>query len=326
MSLGNLSARYEATLDGEQAAPSRSLRHYGDLTGAAARHDEIRGLADLHAEGVITLSEFNERKRRLLGLEPQAAARAATPPHRSEAIGIALLLLPAAATALFWLWILRMSLLEHPALTAVMVTVGVTVLSAILISIEAAVLGMGGYLGRRRTTGPIAYFFATLLLWVIVYPYYFWDRRRFGVRNLIVPALLVMGVYATSFVLVISAIDAAEKNVRTQFPGLFGWSNNAGSDSDSSTFRTSPQRTSSSADRPRNTVNLWKYDRVKTGMTYSAVVEAIGFTGKEMSRSEFGGSSAVMYAWEDEESIGANMTAMFQDGKLISKAQLGLKW
>ena len=42
-----------------------------------------------------------------------------------------------------------------------------------------------------------------------------------------------------------------------------------------------------------------------------------------MSRNELAGTEAVMYSWEGN--LGANMNAMFQNNKLVQKAQFGLR-
>lgn len=65
------------------------------------------------------------------------------------------------------------------------------------------------------------------------------------------------------------------------------------------------------------------YNRVKTGMTFDQVTEIIGKPSQEMSRNELAGTETVMYSWEGN--LGANMNAMFQNNKLVQKAQFGLR-
>lgn len=72
-------------------------------------------------------------------------------------------------------------------------------------------------------------------------------------------------------------------------------------------------------------VTLANYLRLRDGMRYSEVVAILGEAGTEMSRSDLGGITTVMYSWQGEGSLGANMNAMFQGGKMVSKAQFGLK-
>ena len=65
------------------------------------------------------------------------------------------------------------------------------------------------------------------------------------------------------------------------------------------------------------------YNRVKNGMTFDQVVAIVGKPSQELSRNEMAGTETVMYQWDG--SIGANMNAMFQNGKLVQKAQFGLR-
>jgi rubrerythrin len=71
-----------------------------------------------------------------------------------------------------------------------------------------------------------------------------------------------------------------------------------------------------------NVVTLFDYDNIQKEMLYSEVCSIIGASGVELSRSDVSGFTTVMYAWKN--SNGSNMNAMFQNGKLISKAQFGL--
>jgi hypothetical protein len=71
-------------------------------------------------------------------------------------------------------------------------------------------------------------------------------------------------------------------------------------------------------------VTMANFSQLKTGMTYAQVVKILGKDGEEMSSNEISGIKTVMYKW-DGNGFAANMNAMFQNGKLMSKAQLGLK-
>lgn len=67
-----------------------------------------------------------------------------------------------------------------------------------------------------------------------------------------------------------------------------------------------------------------EFSSLQTGMAYQRVVRIIGCDGTELSSGEFAGVRTIMFMWPGE-SAGGNMNAMFQDDKLINKAQLGLK-
>jgi hypothetical protein len=69
-------------------------------------------------------------------------------------------------------------------------------------------------------------------------------------------------------------------------------------------------------------ITLSEYNQITSGMSYSQVTGIIGESGAEMSRSDFGGIVTVMYMWQNGD--GSNMNAMFQNDKLINKAQYGL--
>ena len=58
-------------------------------------------------------------------------------------------------------------------------------------------------------------------------------------------------------------------------------------------------------------------------MTYRQAVATLGAEGVEMSSNDIGGSQTVMYQWK----VGSmtNKNAMFQNDKLVSKAQFGLE-
>jgi hypothetical protein len=73
-----------------------------------------------------------------------------------------------------------------------------------------------------------------------------------------------------------------------------------------------------------------KYDQVREGMSYREVVHIMGSRGEENASSRMEGVPGVMrdlttkaYSWVNPD--GSNMTALFQNDKLIVKAQFGLK-
>jgi hypothetical protein len=63
---------------------------------------------------------------------------------------------------------------------------------------------------------------------------------------------------------------------------------------------------------------------LQTGMSYAEAVRILGKEGTEVSRNELAGIVTVMYQWESRFGV-ANMNAMFQDDKLVQKAQFGLR-
>jgi hypothetical protein len=73
---------------------------------------------------------------------------------------------------------------------------------------------------------------------------------------------------------------------------------------------------------PPPIVTQAQYDQIREGMTYEQVRNVIGTDGQELSRSNLAGYSTVMYSWTN--SNGSNMNAMFQNDRLINKAQFSL--
>jgi hypothetical protein len=73
---------------------------------------------------------------------------------------------------------------------------------------------------------------------------------------------------------------------------------------------------------PAPVVTKAEFDRIKEGMTYEDVVKIIGASGEQQSSSDIAGYKTVMYSWMN--SNGSNMNAMFQNGKLVQRAQFGL--
>ena len=72
-------------------------------------------------------------------------------------------------------------------------------------------------------------------------------------------------------------------------------------------------------------LNLEKFNKIETGMTYDQVVEIIGEEGTVLSESEIANIKTAIYSWYGEGSIGANANVTFQNGKVTAKAQFGLK-
>ena len=70
-------------------------------------------------------------------------------------------------------------------------------------------------------------------------------------------------------------------------------------------------------------VTKYEYDQVIVGMTYTEVKEIIGAPGEELSKNNMAGFTTVMYSWVN--SNGSNMNAIFQDNRLVQKAQFGLQ-
>lgn len=65
-----------------------------------------------------------------------------------------------------------------------------------------------------------------------------------------------------------------------------------------------------------------EYARIREGMTYTEVARIVGDPGEEISSSDIAGYRTVMYSWVNFD--GSNANAMFQNGRMVTKAQFGL--
>jgi len=77
-----------------------------------------------------------------------------------------------------------------------------------------------------------------------------------------------------------------------------------------------------------NCATMSGYSQLKEGMSYSEATQVLGCEGEEMSSSSIAGFKTIMYTWQAKGvagMMGGNMNAMFQNDRLISKAQFGLK-
>lgn len=83
--------------------------------------------------------------------------------------------------------------------------------------------------------------------------------------------------------------------------------------------------TGAEAIQKQERLNLEKFNKIETGMTYEQVVTIIGEEGTVLSESEISNIKTIIYSWYGKGSIGANANVTFQNGKVISKAQFGLK-
>lgn len=118
--------------------------------------------------------------------------------EKSDTLGVIILLVPAIATAVMLFGIFGMIQLTTTIFG--FIVVGTIVVTATLIAIEASQLGMGKPVNGKATTGPIAWFLGSLLLWVVVFPAYLFSRSRFGVRNYLIGGLFVaLAFTATPF-------------------------------------------------------------------------------------------------------------------------------
>jgi hypothetical protein len=71
-------------------------------------------------------------------------------------------------------------------------------------------------------------------------------------------------------------------------------------------------------------VNLQNYMRMNEGISYQDAIDIMGCEGREAASGSFASTTTVIYTWQSRIGHG-NMSATFQNDRLISRAQAGLR-
>jgi len=137
-----------------------------------------------------------------------------------------------------------------------------------------------------------------------------------------VPTVLMGGCIACAALLGLSG--ANKPNLANTNPAPAPTSTQQSASTLSSSEATGANTTTGTPAATTAGVTMASYNRIKNGMTYSQVVQILGKEGTELSSNEIAGIRTIMYQWEGD-GWGSNMNVMFQNGKVIQKAQFGLK-
>ena len=121
-----------------------------------------------------------------------------------ETLGHLMLIVPFLAIMLIWFWIGNMNLLQSPGSKLNLISVGTIILTSLLAYLEASQLGFGK---EKKETKPIVYFFGMVLVWIVVYPIYLYQRSKKGKKNLVVGGIVVALIFAGSYLLMNNAIS-----------------------------------------------------------------------------------------------------------------------
>lgn len=73
-------------------------------------------------------------------------------------------------------------------------------------------------------------------------------------------------------------------------------------------------------------VTLGQFEQLRDGMLLEEAEYHLGCKGVLISSSSFQGTQIVMIQWDGYGMLGANMNAMFENRRLVMKAQMGLKY
>lgn len=102
------------------------------------------------------------------------------------------------------------------------------------------------------------------------------------------------------------------------------------SNSDTNTTTNNGAETQTATNKDDGKLTLAKFESISNGMTYDEVIAIIGSEGTIMSEVGVKGEAyyTVTYQYDGDKvkgDLGANAILLFQDGKLNTKSQIGLK-
>jgi len=140
------------------------------------------------------------------------------PNSGSDAMGQLIVLVPILGAVLTWMRISGMSLLERPGAALQFYSFALVALTAMLVFVDASQLGFGAQrTDGKRDSGPVAWAFATLLLFAVALPWYLTKRAAYGARRHLAGGLLAVVVAGLSFVMLSAHVEAQQDRVRSAF-------------------------------------------------------------------------------------------------------------
>lgn len=255
------------------------------------------------------------------------------PPKATEttskggALGTIMLFVPLVATPLIWFWIGNMALIQRPDSSLAFLGFVTVILTAILGAAEASGVGAGkdndlDKKGRKRS-GPVAWFFAISLLWLFSFPAWLYRRSAYGLKNLLPGGIVFALIFTVSWGMMNAAIEAKRAEVLNALSGVSSVAPGDLQSPESNLSDMEARLASLQEEVAEPVVTRAEFDEIEEGMSYERVEVIIGASGEEVSSSEIAGYKTVMYQWSNPG--GGNMNAMFQNGKLVNKAQFGLR-
>lgn len=92
-------------------------------------------------------------------------------------------------------------------------------------------------------------------------------------------------------------------------------------------LNTSNNIENNSSNQKSELITLEEFNKIESGMTYEQVKEIIGSDGTLTSDVSIGDEKyhTQIYSWYGNTITGANANVTFQNGKVVGKAQVGLK-
>lgn len=115
---------------------------------------------------------------------------AKTNKNSGELLGVLLLICP--LLAIFLLWFIPFPFFH------IIIIISTIIITAILAAVEASQLGFGQNKSGKKENGPVGLFFGIILMWIIGYPYYLYQRSKKGKKNLVAGGILVSLLFTSS--------------------------------------------------------------------------------------------------------------------------------
>lgn len=152
------------------------------------------------------------------GARPASPARA-TPSGGGEALGTLMILLPFVSALLVIFWVGEMNMFQKPGHTLLVLGLGTVIGTAILASVEAASLGMGSHPDARgkQGNGPITWFIAICVFWIVGFPWYLHQRKHYGKRSLAFGGVVIALFFLGSWAVMNNAIEAKRAQIIRAF-------------------------------------------------------------------------------------------------------------
>lgn len=200
----------------------------GSTTGPFEEADIVASLrAGHHRADLIAADSAGDRWTPLSAHPPFAGALEARRPHaggaaRSDAMGTLLLAAPLIGAALAWVLAGASSSSRDPGAALILVALGTVLVTAALIALDAAQLGMGRIRNAdgKLDSGPLSWLVAAVFLWIVVYPSYLFTRGAYGRARRAWVAVLVAFTFAGAIAITAGELETRRLDSRARLEAL----------------------------------------------------------------------------------------------------------
>jgi len=135
-----------------------------------------------------------------------------SPQKREETLGFIALCMPIISAVLAWEWIPSLPLMQAGS-TLTLIGIVTVLITAVLVAIEAQQAGFGKD-PTGKEGGPIEWFLKTVLVWIVFFPSYFYQRKRHGLKDRLAVAILAVVIFVGAMAYVSYLIGLARENLQ----------------------------------------------------------------------------------------------------------------